>query len=73
MFSRQYFPNHHLLFQMFIPQIYCVSVYVFYVDLCFLHKKSNLCYLLRANSYPLGDGDEISPIENACIKPFNID
>ena len=67
MFSRQYFPNHHLLFQMFIPQIYCVSIYILCVHMCFTYQKTN-------NSMPLQGsfswlGSDIAPLENVHLCP----
>ena len=57
-------PPHH---EILIPQLYCISVYVLYVYLCFIHKKSKIISLSKNEFHPLTGN--IVPIENAWIKP----
>lgn len=55
----------NILHEILMSQIYCISVYVLYAQLCFIHKQ-RIFHSPRIHFHALG-GD-VTPTENACFR-----
>lgn len=65
-----FFPIVTPHYEILIPQIYCTSVLVLYVYLCFMYKKSKITSLFKNEFHPLTGN--ILPNENECITSTSI-
>ena len=61
---RHFCPNYAS--QILIPCLHCISVYVLHINLCFIHKNSEVFCPSRITFCSLGDN--IVPIEKACTE-----
>lgn len=59
--------------EVLMPQIYCIPVYVLYVYLCFLHKKSMIfIHTQPRTNFPAIGGSNVAHVANVCVQR-NID